>query len=43
MRRRARAIMVNTNGANEVAYFSVLVQVKYTVQFRSPYVDVIAD
>jgi hypothetical protein len=36
-------IMVNTNGASEVAYFSVLVQVKYTVQFRSPYVDVIAD
>lgn len=36
-------IMVNTNGANEAAYFSVLVQINYTVQFRSPYVDVIAD
>lgn len=36
-------IMVNTNGSDEVSYFSVLVQIKYTVQFRSPYVDVIAD
>lgn len=36
-------IMVNTNGADEVCYFSVLVQINYTVQFRSPYVDVIAD
>lgn len=36
-------IMVNTNGADEVAYFSVLVQINYTVQFRSPYVDVISD
>lgn len=36
-------IMLNTNGASEACYVSVLVQVKYTVQFRSPYVDVIAD
>lgn len=36
-------IMLNTNGANEACYVSVLVQVTYTVQFRSPYVDVIND
>lgn len=36
-------IMVNTNGPNEVSYFSVLVQINFTVQFRNPYVDAIAD
>lgn len=36
-------IMLNTNGVSEACYVSVLVQIKYTVQFRSPYVDVIAD
>lgn len=36
-------IMLNTNGANEVCYVSVLVQITYTVQFRSPYVDVFRD
>lgn len=36
-------IMLNTNGVNEACYVSVLVQINYTVQFRTPYVDVIAD
>lgn len=36
-------IMLNTNGTDEACYVSVLVQINYTVQFRDPYVDVIAD
>ena len=36
-------IMLNTNGVSEACYVSVLVEINYTVQFRNPYVDVIAD